>query len=133
MKNKVILLMVVLLGFTACKRQSSFYERCKNDAKEQTKRLCPRQIDKGIILDSINFLEKQRTFEYFYTMEDSLFPPELLNAHKEDLRALLCKSLKNSIELKRYKENNIAFQYIYFYRHSGEQALIYTFTKADYK
>ena len=71
-------------------------------------------------------------FQYYYTMEDSLYSQENLNQYKEDIRNSLCKNIVNSIELKKYKEKNIAFQYIYIYRESKKRSLMYTFTSQDY-
>ena len=53
--------------------------------------------------------------------------------YKNDIRENLRKKIVNSIEMKRYKENGVAFNYIYLYRNTREKALEYMFTKADYK
>ena len=124
-----MLLNVILLG---CNRQMDFYEKCSKEAEMQTQRICPRKVDPGIILDSIKFLKQDSMFQYYYTMEDSLYSQENLNQYKEDIRNSLCKNIVNSIELKKYKEKNIAFQYIYIYRESKKRSLIYTFTSQDY-
>ena len=85
------------------------------------------------MLDSIKFREDSLMFEYYYTMEDSLYPQEGIQKYKNDIRENLRKKIVNSIEMKRYKENGVAFNYIYLYRNTREKALEYMFTKADYK
>jgi len=133
MKICFVFLLMSIFVLSGCNRQANFSERCKKDAELQTKRLCPRKVDEGVILDSIKFKEDSLVFEYYYTMEDSLYPQDGLQKYKHDIRESLRKNIVNSIELKRYKENGVAFSYIYLYRKAKDKALEYTFTKADYK
>ncbi len=132
MKKYVLVLMALAFSLVGCNRQLDFYEKCKKEADMQTQRICPRKVDTGIILDSIKFSEQEKAFKYYYTMEDSLFARDLLIKYKEEIRQNLCKNIVNSIELKKYKEKGISFQYIYFYRKTKEKALAYTFTQNDY-
>ena len=133
MKRYFVLLMLILFVLSGCNPQANFSVRCKREAEQQNKRLCPREVDKGVMLDSIKFREDSLMFEYYYTMEDSLYPQEGIQKYKNDIRENLRKKIVNSIEMKRYKENGVAFNYIYLYRNTREKALEYLFTKADYK
>lgn len=133
MKKGIIIVFTSLLCLAGCNKQAGFDERCAREAKEQTLRLCPQKMAEGIMLDSVSYQKKGRMFEYYYTMDDSLYSQQIIDQAKGKLREGLRKGIVNSIELKKYKENDIAFRYVYIGKVSRKPVLEFTFTSESYK
>ena len=129
MKKTVILLMSIML-LTAC--QESLEDRCAREAKEFTEKNCPRAVDKEIILDSMTFEKQTHTISYLYTLTGTLDNPLRIDSAK--FRELLLIEVKNSTNLKLYKDAGYSFRYAYYSeKEKGTQLFEATFRQSDYR
>ena len=133
MNRYIIILSILLLGLTACKRQT-MEERIQAEAQLFTQKNCPKQVDKFTVLDSCVFSIPKRTYYYNYTVKgdldvDSLYTKDLHDAFREDLLS----GIKGSIALKVCKDAGVTFCYRYYSDHSGKLLMLQKFTKKDYK
>lgn len=126
-------LLAAALLLSGCNFES-FDKRCQREAKEYTEQQCPRRLDPCTILDSMKYDINTRTLQYFYTLEGML---DSTNVLTDQVVAGFRKQLKddiiNSVQLRKYKEEGINFDYIYLSRSTGKTALKLKFTPKDYK
>ena len=91
--------------------RESLEDRCAREAKEYTEKNCPMRMDKNIILDSMAFERDTHTLHYYYTLTDFADQDGIME--KVDARGALKEELKNSTNLRVYKENKFRFAYTY--------------------
>ncbi|MBR2151115.1 MAG: hypothetical protein IKH01_10410 [Prevotella sp.] len=128
--KKLLFVMITLLALSAC--QESMDERCAREAREYTKKKCPVLITRGVTIDSMVFYPDTRTIAYYYTAEGVIDDAEALKKH--DLRGIMLKELRNSANLKDYKEAGYNFSYIYYStKNKGTRLFEATFQKKDYQ
>lgn len=129
MKKTVVLLMGIML-LTAC--QESLEDRCAREAKEFTEKNCPRAVDKEIVLDSMTFEKSTHTISYLYTLMGTLDDPQRIDS--KHFRELLLMEVKNSTNLKLYKDAGYSFRYCYYSeKENGTKLFEATFRKSDYR
>ena len=115
---------------TAC--QESLEDRCAREAKEFTEKNCPRAVDKEIILDSMAFEKATHTISYLYTLTGTLDNP--LKIDSTHFRELLLMEVKNSTNIKLYKDAEYSFRYTYYSeKNSGTKLFEATFRVNDYR
>jgi len=127
----ILCLGALLLG--SCKRETKD-EKFQHDFQELTQKECPKFVDPYTRLDSAGYDIKTRTISYYYTVQelldnDSIYTEDLVESFHEDI----LKGLKNSIQMKPYKDEGITFRYNYRSLTTGKVLLDLTFTKEDYK
>jgi len=133
MNNKLLLLCLgTLLVCGACKRETKD-EKFKSDFEQFTQKECPKFVDPCTRLDSARYDIASRTLSYHYTVQDMLddeaiYTEEVIGSFHEDI----LKGLKNSIQMKTYKDEGITFRYDYRSITTGKMLLELTFTKEDY-
>jgi hypothetical protein len=128
--KNILIIPVAILFFTAC--QETLEERCVRECKEYTKKKCPVLIATDVYLDSLTFEPSTHLMSYYYTVGGVLDDAEALQQH--DARGMLLKELKNSSNLKVYKDEGYSFRYVYFSeKEKGTQLLDATFHKSDYQ
>jgi len=119
---------IVLL--TAC--QESLEDRCAREAKEFTEKNCPRAVDKEIVLDSMAFEKATHTISYLYTLMGTLDDPQRIDS--KHFRELLLMEVKNSTNLKLYKDAGYSFRYAYYSeKNYGTKLFEATFRESDYQ
>ena len=119
---------IVLL--TAC--QESLEDRCAREAKEFTEKNCPRAVDKEIILDSMTFEKATHTISYLYTLTGTLDDPQRIDSVQ--FRELLLLEVKNTTNLKLYKDAGYSFRYAYYSeKENGTKLFEATFRESDYR
>ena len=129
MKKTILLLMSIWL-LTAC--QESLEDRCQREAKEFTEKACPRHIDKEIVLDSMTFEKATHTISYLYTLTGTLDNPQRVDNAK--FREALLLEVKNSTNLKLYKDAGYSFRYAYYsQKENGTKLFEATFRENDYR
>ena len=130
MKKIIITLLTLAVVLTAC--QESLEERCDREAKDFTKKHCPLPIDKDVVMDSMTFDKATHTINYIYTLSGAIDNEEIMK--KADPRKLLLGELKNSTNLKLYKEAGYNFRYTYYSTHKkGTKLFEATFREKDYR
>ena len=128
--KKTIIMIVAGILLAAC--QESLEERCAREAKEYTQKNCPRHIDTEIVLDSMTFDKDSRTICYCYTLQGSLDNP--LRVDSAQFSEALLLEVKNSTNLKLYKDAGYSFRYTYHSeKDSGTKLFEATFRENDYR
>lgn len=139
---------MLILTATSCHHET-FDERCAREAKEYTIKLCPRQISKGFVLDSMAYYKTsegdkivERKFTYYYTFSgdfdnnlDKLMTefPDTARKRLDEFKTTMLNELTTSVQLKQYKDKGFNFEYIYFSAKKKAPVLQFKFTKSDYK
>ena len=130
MKKVILTALAATMLLTAC--QESLEERCAREAKEYTQKNCPRHIDTEIVLDSMTFEKDSHTIGYCYTLQGSLDNP--LRVDSAQFSEALLLEVKNSTNLKLYKDEGYSFRYVYYSaKNSGTKLFEATFRKNDYR
>jgi len=130
MKGIVVTLIVGAMLLTSC--QESLEDRCAREAKEFTEKNCPRAVDKEIVLDSMTFEKATHTISYLYTLNGTLDDPQRIDS--THFRELLLMEVKNSTNLKLYKDEGYAFRYAYYsQKNNGTKLFEATFRESDYR
>lgn len=134
---KKLNLFIPLLSLTALLSScnfESFDKRCQREAEEYTEQQCPRRLDPCTILDSMKYDTKTRTMAYYYTLEGMLDTTDVLTDEvAANFRKQLKQDIINSVQLRKYKEEGINFDYIYLSRSTGKTTLKLNFTPKDYQ
>lgn len=130
MKKVILSALAATMLLTAC--QESLEERCAREAKEYTAKHCPAQIAQDIVMDSMSFDRQTRTIGYHYTLSGNL--DNSLTINKNQPREQLLMEVKNSTNLKLYKDEGYSFRYVYYSaKNSGTKLFEATFRKNDYR
>ena len=128
MKHTALLLLAAVL-LTAC--QESLEDCCAREAKEFTKKQCPLKVAESVVMDSMTFDKATHTISYIYSLDGVLDNADMLS--KNNPRQLLLGDLKNSTNLKLYKEAGYSFRYVYYsVKQKGTKLYEATFHESDY-
>lgn len=127
------LFFVILISAFLCSCQESLTERCTREAKEYTDKNCPQKIGKELILDSVTFTATTNTMGYHYTATGSLDNMEMMNANSKKFRELMNHEIRNSTNLKQYKDAGFSFEYVYTSEKNKNTLLVLRFEEKDYK
>ena len=128
--KKIVFIMVAALLATAC--QESLEDRCEREAREYTEKHCPTPVGQNIVLDSMTFNKKSHTIQYAYTLSGQIDDSATIN--KSNPRELLLQEVRNSTNLKLYKEAGYSFTYTYYSaKNKGTHLFKATFRKSDYQ
>lgn len=112
--------------------QESLEDRCEREAKEYTKKHCPTSVGKNIMMDSMTFDKTSHTISYAYTLGGELDDSAVVNGSNS--KALLLEQVKNSANLRLYKEAGYSFRYIYYSgKIKGKTLMDVKFSKKDYE
>ena len=132
-KVLALLCMGALLVCGACKRETKD-EKFKRDFEQITQKECPKFVDADIRMDSICYDIESRTRTEYYTVVNNLDDKDIYTDEKliASFHEAVLKELKNSIQLKQYKDEGINFCYAYRSDSTGEMFMQLTFTKEDY-
>lgn len=123
-----LILTVALLA--SC--QETLEERGAREARDYTKKHCPAPIAHQVTMDSMTFDKASHTFSYCYTLSGTL--DDTLYISMNNPRDLLLQQVKNSTNLKIYKEADYKFRYIYnSAQNKGAVLFDETFGPKDYK
>lgn len=127
-----ILACCAVIVCVGCKRETKD-EKIKNDIEQFTQKECPKFFDPCTRLDSACYDIASRTLSYHYTVQDvlddeTIYTEEVTDAFRENT----LRELRNSIQLKTYKDEGITFRYDYRSITTGKMLLELTFTKEDY-
>ena len=127
---KKILLLIATVALIGC--QESLEERCAREAKEYTKKNCPTQVTQDITLDSMTFDTKSHTIAYCYTVCGEIDDSTVINSNNPQGRLL--EQVKNTPNLKLYKDADYNFRYVYYStKNNGTKLFDATFRKKDYQ
>lgn len=122
---------LVLTAFMAAGCQETLEDRCEREAREYTEKHCPTAVAPGIVMDSMTFEKPSQTVSYYYTLTGKLDTAATFN---EKSRQLLLDQIKNSANLRLYKEAGYSFRYVYHSKkNKGLQLYETLFKQKDYQ
>jgi hypothetical protein len=112
--------------------QETLEERGAREARDYTKKHCPAPVAQYVTMDSMLFDKESHSFGYYYTLSGPLDDSTYIN--RNNPREVLLLQVKNSTNLKIYKDADYNFRYVY---HStklkGVTLFDETFGPKDYK
>ncbi len=112
--------------------QESLEDRCEREAKEYTKKNCPIWVAKNIVMDSMTFDKMSQTICYVYTLNGQL--DDTAKVNEGNSKRILLEQVKNSANLRLYKEAGYSFRYVYHSEKDKNKKLLdLTFKKNDYQ
>lgn len=129
----IVLLLMVSVVVTAC--QESRRERFEREAREFTKKNCPRAEYLDIIyLDSLVCHNDGNDdyIAYYSVRADSMMLTEMETQHDE-LHENLLKSVRNSVDLRHVKEEGLNIIYVYYNADTHEKITEFRFMPEDYR
>ena len=122
---------MTLCMITAC--QKSIEERAEEEARTYTEKYCPTPVYNNTRTDSLAFDRAERTFTYYCSLTGVLDSAEVIEQFRNDLQDGLLKSIRESTQLKLYKDEGFNFRYILHSEKKPEQILFEsTFKPEDY-
>lgn len=130
--RKYVIILLTLLFVASC--QKSIEERAAQEAEEYTMKLCPTPVQNYARTDSLVFDKATKTFITYNLLFDQLDNAAVINAHKDEIKDVFLNSVRNSTELKAYKD--AAFNFRFVGRSASNPMLTlyeYTFTPKDYQ
>lgn len=130
MKNLLFILLSLFL-LSAC--HESLEDRAARECKEFTETSCPTPVVDNTRTDSMVCETATRTLHYYYTLSGRADNAALIEGKEGALRESLLQALRNSTELKAYKD--AAFGFAYTYRSQSNPKVILfqtTFSEKDY-
>ena len=128
--KKMLTLVVMTAVLSGC--QETLEERAAREAREYTEKHCPAPVANQVVMDSMTFDLASHTLGYYYTLSDVLDDSAYIA--KNNPRDLLLTQVKNSTNLKIYKDAAYAFRYVYHStREPGVVRFDETFKQEDYQ
>jgi len=91
-----------------------------NVAKEYTKK-CPVKIANNILCDSMKYDAARNVNTYYYVLSGPLDNSAAVAPNKSQVEGALIQELRNSVDLKPYKDFNTTMQYIYYSNSSHKE------------
>ena len=125
--------LTLMVFVTSC--QESKRERFEREAREFTKKNCPRpEFEYIIILDSlVCHNDSNNDYVYYYSVKaDSIMLEEMEQQH-EQLKENLLKAIRNSVDLRHVKEEGLNIVYAYYNAETHEKVSEFRFTTEDYR
>lgn len=117
--NKIILLASILpFCFISC--QESREKTFERLAKEYTSR-CPVIMGEGIRIDSMKYNPKTNTNSNYYTLSGKIDNPDSIQKNKEYMESSMIAAVRNSVDLRDYKDFSTTIEYIYYSESSKKE------------
>lgn len=107
-----LFVMVCLVLMTTSCHRATREEQCLEMVRHEKRRL-PRNVARGLVLDSIRYDTKTSFLVYYHTMNDSVYTDEMIDYGRDQLQQNLQQDIINSVALKRLKDEGISFKYVY--------------------
>ena len=128
--KKIMIPLLAIIAFSAC--QETLEERCQREARDYTAKNCPLPVAENVVMDSMTFDATTHTIGYIYTLSGVIDDTAMINSNNP--RESLLKSLKNTPNLKLYKDAGYSFRYTYYSaKQHGQKLFDATFREKDYK
>lgn len=102
-------------------------------ASEQVNKQCPITIDAMTKMDSTTYSGSDNTFTYFYTLSGTADNAEIAETMKAELEKTLPETIKNTEEMKVYRESDVAIKYVYLSGKTKQELFQVTVTPEMYK
>lgn len=129
--KKFIVIFISVFMFSAC--HESLEDRAAREAKEYTQRYCPTPVNNFSRTDSVVFEKSTRIYHYYCTFSGKMDDKRIITLNRAEIHNDLLKGLKESTDIKAYKEAGFNFQYTCHSAKTPSQILYEdTFTVKDY-
>ncbi|MEG1728595.1 MAG: hypothetical protein RR280_03505 [Bacteroidaceae bacterium] len=129
MKNLLGILVFSILA-TSC--QKNFDEQCVLLAKEHTLKICPQQIGKDIVMDSMVYTPATQTMAYYHTLSNELDNEQNIKRNLLRFRNGMVENIQSSVELRQMKEKKVNFCYAYRSKKTKKEIIKVLITPKDY-
>lgn len=108
--RKPLLFLFLVFALTACR--DSIDDRAEKEARDYTRKYCPTPVVNHTFTDSLVYDRQARTYIYYCKLTDVMDDDSVINANRTLLHDGLKQSLKESTNLKVYKDAGINFKYV---------------------
>lgn len=129
--KKILFIMLSILAMVGC--QESMEDRAEREAKEYTKKYCPRVvIEQVMTLDSLTFDKAHTTFNNYYTVMGVADDRKNIEEKKNDIRMSFIKELHDDTRQRTFKDLGYSYRYILISQGDGSVLFDTTLKKEDY-
>lgn len=129
MKQKIYTILMMTALLAGC--QETLEERAARESRDYTEKHCPAPIAYQVTMDSMTFDKASHTFGYYYSLSGTLDDSTYLEQNNP--RDMLLLQVKNSTNLKMYKEAGYGFRYVYHSTKNKATLFDVTFKQKDYQ
>ena len=129
MKRKIYTILMMTALLAAC--QETLEERADRESREYTEKHCPTPIAYQVTMDSMTFDKVSHTLGYNYSLSGTLDDSTYLQQNNP--REMLLQQVKNSTNLKMYKDAGYSFRYVYHSEKNKATLFDVTFKQNDYQ
>ena len=130
MKKIILGACAVLFTLASCQQAK---QKVFELASEQVNKQCPITVDEMTRMDSTTYSGKDNTFTSFYTLSGQADDPTTSAQLKKSLEETLPETIKNTEEMKVYRESDVTIKYIYLSGKTQEELMQVTVTPEMYK
>lgn len=127
--KKICTLLIMTVLLASC--QETLEERAARESRDYTEKHCPAPIAYQVTMDSMTFDKASHTFSYYYSLNGTLDDSTYLK--QSNPRDMLLQQVKNSTNLKIYKEAGYSFRYVYNSTKNKVTLFDVTFKQKDYQ
>lgn len=128
--KQIFTLITLAALLAAC--QETLEERGAREARDYTEKHCPAPIAHQVTMDSMTFDISSHTFSYCYTLSGTL--DDTAYIRQNNPRDMLLQQVRNSTNLKLYKDVGYNFRYVYNSKKlKGVKLFDETFKPKDYQ
>lgn len=128
--KQIFTLITLAALLAAC--QETLEERGAREARDYTEKHCPAPIAHQVTMDSMTFDISSHTFSYCYTLSSTL--DDTAYIRQNNPRDMLLQQVRNSTNLKLYKDAGYNFRYVYnSTKLKGVKLFDETFKPKDYQ
>lgn len=129
MKKIISFFCLLIILFSCGNRRATTFA---NVAIEYTKK-CPVRIADDIVCDSMKYDAIKNINSYYYVLTGELDNPIKILFNKLALEAALIGQVRNSVEMKDYKDFNTTLCYIYMSSSTHKELFRVSITPRQYK
>ena len=129
MKRKIYTILMMTALLASC--QETLEERAARESHDYTEKHCPAPVAYQVTMDSMTFDKVSHTFGYYYSLSGTLDDSTYIKQNNP--RDMLLQQVKNSTNLKMYKDAGYSFRYVYMSTKSKDTLFDVTFKQKDYQ
>jgi len=107
--KKFVVIFISVFMLSAC--HESLEDRATREAKEYTQRYCPTPVNNFSRTDSVVFEKSTHIYHYYCTFSDKMDDKKIIDLNRSEIHEGLLKGLKESTDIKAYKDAGFNFQY----------------------
>jgi hypothetical protein len=132
--NRIYCFLLLICTMLLASCHENFDDRCVRESKEFTAKQCPQTVDpNGVKMDSMTYDKPTHTMRYYFKLFGKMDDSTLVAMATPKFHAGLIDNVRNSLEIKSYKDKGIQFEYIYFSTKTGRKMLDLTVGPSEYK